>query len=419
VKLLFVSSWFPYPPDNGSRVRQYHLLRRLARNHEITLLSLLPEAERQEHIPSLEAICRKVQVVPARPYKPRGPRALLGFFSPYPRVIVDTYNPQMAHLVQAETEAEAYDLCLASETAAALYAPHAQVPVRVFDDPELCNLMSKLDPSTPSLIRWRHRLTWVKTKRFVCNLLQHFDACAVVSEQERTHIKKLAPSSLPTELVPNGVDLAHYRSWTEERTPHSLVFSGSLIYQANYDAVAHFLQDTLPIIHHQMPEVTLHVTGRLDGVSLNGLSSSHQVIFVGYVDDVRPYVGGSRVCVVPLREGGGTRLKILEAMALGTPVVSTGKGAEGLEVTAGQNILIADEPAAFANAVVQVLRDERLATKLAIEGRRLVEEHYGWDAIVDRLERLMAKLITDHRQAPQNQFPHGSRQMADHGRRGL
>jgi len=161
----------------------------------------------------------------------------------------------------------------------------------------------------------------------------------------------------------------------------SLVFNGALTYYANADAMRFFAGEILPRIRAQRPSVMLRITGRSDGVDLTWLSADGSVALTGYLDDVRPVVAGSWACVVPLRIGGGTRLKILEAMALGTPVVATSKGAEGLDITPDQEVLIADEPAAFAAQTVCLLGDPELRQRLAANARLLVEERYGWQAI--------------------------------------
>jgi glycosyltransferase involved in cell wall biosynthesis len=175
-----------------------------------------------------------------------------------------------------------------------------------------------------------------------------------------------------------------------------LVFPGALTYDANFDAMAFFLRKVFPAVKVRQPAVVLRITGKTDGVLVNRLPLDERVILTGYLEDIRPTVAQSWVCVVPLRVGGGTRLKILEAMALGTAVVSTSKGAEGLEVTPGEDILIADEPTEFADAVLCLLDEQALRAKLAVKGRRLVHERYGWEHITKKLEQLLYQVVEEH-----------------------
>jgi glycosyltransferase involved in cell wall biosynthesis len=178
-------------------------------------------------------------------------------------------------------------------------------------------------------------------------------------------------------------------------TMQEILGSQKRIRSANYDAMGFFLGDILPLIKKERPEVVLRITGKTAGVPLEQLPNVDDVIFTGYLDDVRPSVAQSWVSVVPLRVGGGTRLKILEAMALGTPVVSTSKGAEGLDVTLGENILIADTPSGFADATLHLLEDHGLRARLSENGRSLVRTRYDWAQIGEEFERLLSDIVKD------------------------
>ena len=193
-------------------------------------------------------------------------------------------------------------------------------------------------------------------------------------------------------IVPNGVDLEVNSGDFGAPRPDTLIYSGALTYDANFDAMAFFLRDVFPLIRARRPNVHLRITGGYQGVPIEQLPLGTGVELTGYLDNIQLAVAQSWLCVVPLRVGAGTRLKILEAMALGTPVVSTSKGAEGLEVTHGEDILIADEPEEFANGVVRLLEDRDLRARLSINGRRLVEETYSWERCSGRLERLLVEI---------------------------
>jgi glycosyltransferase involved in cell wall biosynthesis len=164
-----------------------------------------------------------------------------------------------------------------------------------------------------------------------------------------------------------------------------------LSYSANYDALRFFLDEIWPLIRSRRPDARLRVTGRLDG-SLDGLAVDSHVEFTGYLPDIRPAVAASWLSVVPLRMGGGTRLKILESMALGTPVVATSKGAEGLGVTSGRDILLADGPSEFAEAVIRLLDSPELREHLAINGRQVVASKYDWNEIGQRFNALVEQV---------------------------
>jgi glycosyltransferase involved in cell wall biosynthesis len=171
-----------------------------------------------------------------------------------------------------------------------------------------------------------------------------------------------------------------------------LIYSGALTYHANLDAMAFFLRDIFPAIKAKRPSVTLKITGNTQGAPIDRLPLVDDVQLTGYLDDIRPAVAQSWVSIVPLRVGGGTRLKILEAMALGTAVVSTSKGAEGLDVTHGENILIADDPNQFAGAVVGLLSDPALRQSLAAKAQQLVRQKYAWERCAGKLEQLLRQV---------------------------
>jgi glycosyltransferase involved in cell wall biosynthesis len=194
--------------------------------------------------------------------------------------------------------------------------------------------------------------------------------------------------------VPNGVDCHHNRPGSVQAVPHTLVFNGSLSYSANYDAMRYFLAQVYPLIQREIPDVSLTITGSTKNLDLGPLGADPSVRFSGYVDDIRPLVTGAWACVVPILEGGGTRLKILEAMALGTPVVATSKGAEGLDVADGKDILIADEPDEFAGHVICLLRDRALRQRLAAQARRLAEQRYEWTQIGQRFALLVESTVS-------------------------
>jgi len=397
MNILAISPWFPYPPDNGSKLRIFNLLRQLSRKHRITLLAMTINGEEsQRDINALRRWCQGVKTVPKRVYRPSSPVTWLGFFSPWPRHHIQTFSPEMRNLVASEIEAGEFDLCIAFQFGTVRYLVGYKQIAKVFEEAELTTVKEKASRQTNPLLKLRCQLTWWKSRWFVRRVLREFDLCTVVSEQERSHILECVPD-YPVAVIPNGVDLDFYDGDFGVPEPGTLVFSGVLTYSANFDAMRFFLKDIYPLIKAVRPDVTLRVTGKTEGVPIQTLPRRDGVVFTGYLDDIRPCVAQSQVSVVPLRVGGGTRLKILEAMALGTPVVSTSKGAEGLDVTPGENILIADEPAEFADAVLHLLDDERLRARLAANGRRLVREKYDWERIGRKLERLLQEVMENHK----------------------
>jgi len=193
--------------------------------------------------------------------------------------------------------------------------------------------------------------------------------------------------------VPTGVDVDYFAPDGVAEAPDRLVFTGSMDWYPNEDGIAHFIEAVLPRIRRAVPTAALTVVGRNPSARLQALAAAAGVEVTGLVDDVRPHMAAAAVYVVPLRVGGGTRLKIFEALSMAKAVVSTTIGAEGLPLTPGQDYLSADDPAAFADAVVALLRDPVRRRAIGAAGRRLVEARYSWSRVVDEFENQCEEAI--------------------------
>lgn len=390
MRILFLSRWFPYPPDNGARIRVYNLLSGLAAQHEVTLLSFTEGPASAEHVAAMRQVCAGVETTPYRPFRPNRLRALAGLLSPLPRSVIDTESAEMHALVAQALRGQRFDVVIASQIDMVPYARQLPVGLKIFEELELTGLYDQFAGERNPLRRMRRALTWWKLSAYVRQLLRDFDAATAVSARERDMIARLAPRSYPLAVVPNGVDVARYSGDLGEPEPDTLIYNGALTYSANFDAVSFFAGEILPRIRAQRPGVRLVVTGRHDGVAVERLPEG--VELAGYLPDIRPAVARSWACVVPLRQGGGSRLKILEALAAGTPVISTTKGAEGLNLIPERDILIADTPADFAAATLRVLREPVLREMLRRNGRQAVAAHYDWQPIVQRLLTFIDRL---------------------------
>jgi glycosyltransferase involved in cell wall biosynthesis len=255
-------------------------------------------------------------------------------------------------------------------------------------------MCERLKAARTSPSRAKAWISYQKARIYEQRLLRRYDLALVVCQHEKTHTLELAgPHGPRVEVLSNGVDCERNRPGLYVPQPHRLVFNGALTYSANYDAMQWFLSAIFPLIRAGCPDTEIAITGRTSSVDLSGLALTSSVRLTGYVDDVREPVGEAEVCVVPLRQGGGTRLKILEAMALGTPVVSTTKGAEGLSVTHGENIVIADQPEEFAQQTLRLLSNQAERQRLAANARRLVEDHYNWTRIGCRFAELVEETV--------------------------
>jgi len=389
MRILFLSNWFPYPPSNGSRLRIYSLLRGLARHHEITLLSFSEKPEIDNQSPEIHSICQAVYIVPIKSFNSNSIRAIFGFFSPTPRFISETFSVEMAHQINEILSSDQYNLVIASQLSTAIYRPYFQNYPAIFEEVEVGLFYGNFNQARSSKEKVRNGLTWVKYRNYLANLLKDFQLCTVVSEQEKQLISRVAPDFDTVEVIPNFIYPGNYNDNDTNPQSDHLIFTGPFRYPANHDAMVWFLDEIYPLIQSQVPEVHLTITGDHDNLPLPAAS---KVTLTGFVEDINPLIKSAKVNLVPIREGGGTRIKILEAMALGVPVVSTSKGAEGLEVFHGEHLLIADSAQGFAENVVRLLKDSELRNELIVRARNLVKTKYDMEAVIPQFEDLVQRV---------------------------
>ncbi len=387
MKILFLSRWCPYPPNNGAKIRVYNLIRGLSKSHEVSLISFIEASEMPANKHRLEALCSEIQVIPRKPFTPGSWRARLGFLSPLPRSIMDTFSLEMKQCIEQALSRGDIQVVVASQVDMAVYAPYFGKTPAVFEEAEISGLYESFALARSPARRLRSGLTWWKHRRYLSRLLPRFDACTVVSEKERKLLSQAVPGYRNIEVIPNCISPEDYLSVPKLVRPDQIVFTGSFDYQPNYEAMLWFLAEVLPRIQAVIPEARLTVTGNHGG---RQLPAAKNVELTGYVESVAPLVASAAVSLAPIHNGGGTRLKILEAMALRTPVVATTKGAEGLEVCDGEHLLIADTPEDFARAVIRLLEDPDLGRRLAENAYRLVREVYDWEAIMPRFLNIVS-----------------------------
>ena len=402
MRILLLSTWFPFPLSQGSKIRAYHLIRSLAEENEVALVSFEDMIVQPELVEHMKRICKIVEVVPANPFVHNRLRTLKGWFSLQPGSVRASFSPEMASRIKRISAEWSPDAVIALTFVTAPYATAISGALKVVD---VDNLMARMmhenflqaKTSTAKVRSW---LAWKKFFHYEENLYSKFDLCAVVSERDRREILNYVPIQ-PDQVivVPNGADIDFYQTVYKNPEVNRLVYNGALTYKPNYDAIDYFLRYIFPLIREKVSDAKLIVTGGTNGVPINSLQINDHVTFTGYLKDIRQVVADSWACIVPLKTGGGTRIKILEAMALGTPVISTSKGAEGLDVESDHHLLIAETPGDFANQTIRLLSDQELRNKLALNAAQLVQEKYNWSKIGQYLNNELKKLFSSqHRE---------------------
>jgi glycosyltransferase involved in cell wall biosynthesis len=378
MNVLALSTWCPFPVVNGSTLRAYHLLRALASRHDVDLVTFsAPGAPSTDEVAHLRHFCRSVTIVPRSPFTPvAGARS--GLLSLTPRSLVATDDPEVRAIVAARS-ASAH-VAVGFALSAARYLSGLAIPA-VFEEAEPRQIQALAEQATTLPQHLRRRLTWWKHARYLRRLVTSMSTVTVVSEQERESLIGIGVAASRIHVVPNGAEAADLARPRAVVSPPRLIYAGAVTYPPNLEAVTWFLAEVMPRVRAVRPDVELWVTGDTGDVAIDRCAALGSVRFTGRLPDVKDTISGSAVAVVPLLTGGGTRLKVLEALALGTPVVSTRKGAEGLAVVDGEHLLLGDSPQEFAQAVLRVLGDASLAGRLSSAGRNRIGSTYTWDAI--------------------------------------
>jgi len=377
----------------------YQLVRHLSRGHQVTLLTYGREDEGREveaeNVAAIRAVGADVRVVP--PPRPTGGKRgaqALSLLSPRSYQTASLQSPAMQDTITRLLAGQTFDLVQVESSQMAGFDFGGRVPL-VLDEHNLeYELLFRLYQGERSpgrrLYNWAE---YVKFRREEQTCWRRADACLLTSGREREILRGLLPDK-PAVTVPNGVDIEFYRPSDVAVEPDSLVFTGLMSYRPNIDGVVWFVEEVLPRIHQVRPSVTLTIVGAGAGEEVERLAGPH-VTVTGAVPDTRDYFARAAAAVVPLRMGSGTRLKVLEGLAMGKPLVSTSVGCEGIHVQDGEHLLIADDPQALSDAALRVLSDASLAAALARQGRALVEREYGWAAITAQLESFYAQVLAD------------------------
>ena len=403
MRILALTFSFPYPPDNGTKLRVSHLLCQLAKHHTIDLLAFSNQPVTSAQLAQAKQHCASVSVYPQRVFRSSTRQALMGFFSTRPRSEVATFAPEMAAAVAQRITTQPVDCVIAFEFLMAAYVPDTPTIPAIVDELQVAPLYEQYIRQTQLVPRLRAGLTWMKTRAYVSRRLRRFAVCTVASTHERELVLKtlqVAPERVV--VVPNGADLTPLHRVIEP-VADTLIYAGALTFDANFDAVDYFLRSIFPLIQAQRPGVTFTVTGSTQGVDLARLPTTSNLQLRGFVDDVRAYVAASWASVVPLRVGGGTRLKILESLALGVPVVATRKGAEGLELAPDEGVFIADTPADFARRTVDLLGDVEMRQSAGARGRQAVQR-YDWRKIGAQMHALVERVCNTQRISAQQEL---------------
>jgi sugar transferase (PEP-CTERM/EpsH1 system associated) len=399
MRILQITPQLPYPPDSGGRVGIYNILKHLARRHTMTLVSFVTE-ETEGYVSELSGFCDRIITVRRRAGKDRM-RLLTNLFSTAPYTIAKFHSGEMRRRLRETMVSLRVDLAHIDHLHMAQYvdALPADMPVVLREHNVESRIMSRFAEQTANpFIRGYARIQSQRLFRYESVMLSRFDRCVAVTDTDREALSRMAPSAR-IEVTPAGVDteLFHPDAVDVRREPMRLVTTGDYGWRPTADGLTCFVRDIYPLIRQAIPEVTLSVVGRNPPDWIRRIASEQGIDVRGRVEDVRVEILRGSVFVTPTRIGSGIRLKILEAMALHRPVVSTTVGCEGIEAVNGDHLLVADDPASFADAVIRLLKDRALERRLVERAATLIQSRYAWNALADQLSAIYEEALHERR----------------------
>ena len=407
--ILWLKTELLHPLDKGGRIRTYQMLRQLLHQHRITYLTLDDGRRDADALERAEEYSTEVECVPFQ----TAAKGSLGFYgelarniaSPLPYAIAKYRSAEMRRRISRLLERADIDVLVCDFLAPSVNVPAAvHVPTVLFQHNVEAQIWERHAAVAEQPLRRAYlRRQWRRMYAFERAQCRRFDhVVAVSAEDAEWFSREYRPRAV--SYVPTGVDAEYFRpTGTRPPDPNTVLFTGSMDWMPNEDGVAYFVESMLPRVQAAIPDATLTIVGRNPSPPVRALAERNPGVRVtGTVPDTRPYLEGASVVVVPLRVGGGTRLKIFEAMAMEKAIVTTTIGAEGLPVRHGEHLLIADTPEAFAEAVTKLLRDPQGASALGARAAELVRSRFGWSNAAEQftdicLRTVDSSLVTEQR----------------------
>jgi glycosyltransferase involved in cell wall biosynthesis len=391
MKVLLLTQVLPYPPDSGPKVKTWNVLKYLARQHEVTLASFV-RGDQSAEVEALRRYCRAVHTVPMTRSPLRDGLALLrSLATGQPWMMVRDDRAALRRLVDRLCAETRFDIVHADQLNMAQYAVRVTGARKVLDAHNalwlLYKRLAETMPSGPR--RWLLERDWRLLKEYEGRMVRDFDAMLAVSDEDRAALVEAAGGPREITVIPIAVDTDEIPVVSRAPQANHLLHIGTMYWPPNIDGMWWFIREVYPLIRALRPDVGLDVVGARPPRELAALNGNGQNIHVtGYVNDPKPYLERAGAFIVPLRAGGGMRVKILEALARGLPLVTTTLGCEGIAVEHGRHVLIADTPEAFARETLRLLNDRALADELGRAGRRRIEQVYDYRAACQPLDSL-------------------------------
>ncbi|WP_281560883.1 glycosyltransferase [Thalassomonas sp. RHCl1] len=396
-KILFITTRLPYPTNEGHQIRTYNLLKRICPSHQVHYLSLQRNDDDPSAVQHLEGMCQSVQVfpIPNEHSKIRFAKDLLqGFFTKTPFVVRKYFSQELARAIEEKLATEQFDLVHFDMLPLAQYGKLLGNVPYVLNNHNVESLLLKRRAenadSLPEKIFFSNQ--GKSLHRFEADVCARAKETFVCSQIDADILQELSPAA-KISVVENGVDTQFFSPGKQEQIENSLVFVGGMGWFPNKDGMIFFMDEVMPKILAKIPDAKLTLVGKSTGVQIPQ-DVKDNITVTGFVDDFRPIVASAAVYILPIRVGSGTRLKLLEAMAMGKAIVSTSVGAEGVNLNADENIIYADDASAFARGIIALLTDSEKNNRFGHSARELATSKYDWDIIANKLLSSYNTIIT-------------------------
>jgi glycosyltransferase involved in cell wall biosynthesis len=389
----------PYLPSL-IRVRPFNLIQYLARHgHQITLLALEPPNEDRSGLDWLHEWCHRVETIPLPRWRTLW-NALQALPSRTPLQAAYSRSPEMAALIRHTQAKIPFDVAHLEHLRGSELSPAINGLPIVFDSVDsIALLFERVRASGPT---WRSRLLagldLARTKHYEGHLLKHYSRVLVTSPHDRDALAELSTSPDADErlvVLPNGVDLDYFAPLDAPRDPATLIFTGKMSYHANVAAAESLITEVMPLIWQRLPDVRLMIVGKDPPDHLIAQAENPQITVTGFVPDLRPYLAQATISISPMRYGVGIQNKVLEAMAMVTPVITTPQATSALQVQANQDVMVAETAQTMAKTAITMLADETLRESIGRAGRRYVETHHDWNAVAKKLVGVYREVIAE------------------------
>jgi glycosyltransferase involved in cell wall biosynthesis len=380
LNILLLTQVLPYPPDSGPKIKTWNVLKYLAARHEVTLVSFV-RGDQSAEVEHLRAYCRAVYTVPMERGIVRDGLAMMrSVLNGQPWMMVRDDRRAMSRLIDRLAAQQSFDVAHADQLNMCQYAARVPAAVKLFDAHNALWVLYKRLAATMRVgpRRWLLERDWRLLKRYEGRIVREW-AVLAVTQEDRAALLEAAGVQRDITVIPIAIDTDEVERIPRRQDANHILHIGTMYWPPNVDGILWFIHEIYPLIREKCPDVVLDVVGSRPPQELVALSGEEAGICVtGYVPDPAIYLEQAALTIVPLRAGGGMRVKILNALAQGIPIVSTTLGAEGIDVTSGQDVLMADAPQDFAEACLRLLQDPELGQKLADNGRRLAQEAYDY-----------------------------------------